>query len=908
MSEINRSAINIGSKSKVENIAGRDLNIQHYYNQFTPEFITPSLSVYEKCNYVIPINAPFLTELILKEKFVVLGGDGYNKLDFARYLAWKLLTHYKENNDTIEIKEWANTGNPQNFASHLQKYRKPTVFLLPQFSPHHTKNNLSGLYRITRDYPHYLIITTDDTLENWKIEKDMKPLFWLPSDSIYDPENLLNILLKRLSDAIQELPGELRINIIEPNGFLIGDLSLQEIAIKLKTPESIDTFVKCLTSLKSPLKDEDIIELLNTSQNDRQAIKRWFFGSLSLREKLITMGLCLFDGFYDDQFFAAMEDLFEKSWRKRNPSIDAFDYCDLDNLSNYFKFIEFQDERKSKKIKSVLVGQQRILLEFAWESHRRQILSALPVMENLVIESVLTGLKKTELYGTDERQNHLREIISETLYNIGLISLDSVKDTFLRLAARKELDIQVVVARAMALRRRDHKNDKELFDTLHSWQFNTSIRQIFANYLDNKNTENEEQEKPLTYIKATIALTVGFAATYDDSNQLDARLIDLLKKLADDTENPFIFSRFCKYTLPLVVRAHAFQLRNTLLDMTYYTWLNEPIGFSLALAYQESPFEVQEILDSWNSKYQPHFSQNSSSNEIYFRDAVMATLAFTYGWLKYNDDIGPLTFDDGFRYLHCLLQKEINLYVRKATIKSIINQIGFNFEKTEAHIKSLFSNMYPDEVEQIVTKLVKKHLEQRSKLDHGDDYFEWDGALYNVWASREQPLSGVEKIIRVWLKDSDNPKTQQVALMFMTTKELVDFQMEEKRFIEKLLIENEEEEIKKIQEEEVSPLPSFDSDDNYSKFVIWFSSRLVSLREKEYTEVIQGLLPEALKQDFSKRPILDFVFEKLKTDPDDEIRKIAEKLDWAISIARKLKLFAFGIILLLVIIGYLILK
>ncbi|MDQ1352476.1 MAG: hypothetical protein QG657_2782, partial [Acidobacteriota bacterium] len=543
MSSNEKLTVSIGNKNKGNISVGGDIKVEINPNKYTPEFFTPPFNDYEESIYIIPISAPSLVEMTMREKFLVLGGDGYDKTGLARYIAWKILIENQNNKNTIEVNEWTNTVNPQNFISELQKKDKSTIFILPDISPHHIRHNLSGLYRVTQDNDHYLIITTDDTLEKWKVEKDAKQLFWLPSDPLYESENLLRVLLKRLTDKFQELPEELRVIELKPNSILMENLPLQEIAIKLKTPESIDTFVKGLTSLKSPIKNEDIRELLDASQNDRLAMKRWFFGSLSARERLITLGLCLFDGFSDDQFFAAMEELFEQSWSKRNPSMEALDYCDLDSLSNYYKFIEFQQEKNTKKVKSVLVNQQKTLLEISWDSHRRQILSALPVMENLVKESVLTGYLNPELYGTKERQSRLREIIGETFCTLGLISMDSIEDTLLRLAAKKELEVQVVVARAMA-QWRDYGHDKELFDTLHSWEFKVTYRQIMASFLDNKETESNEQKNPLVYIKATIALTVGFSATYDSPNQLNDKLIDLFKKLADDTENSFIYSRF----------------------------------------------------------------------------------------------------------------------------------------------------------------------------------------------------------------------------------------------------------------------------------------------------------------------------------------------------------------------------
>jgi len=908
MNEVNRPNIGIGSKSNVENIAGRDLNIKNIYNQYTPEFFSLSLDKYEESAYIIPRQASVLVELVMKEKFLVLAGDGYDKQGLTRYIAWRIFMESRDNEINTEVKQWKNTSNPQNFMAYLQNTQKPTAFIFLEISPHHVRYNLSGLYRVNQDNGHYLIITTDDTIEKWKVEKEIEPFFWQPSYPLYEEETLLRLLFTRFSDTLTEFPEELQGIELKPDSVFLDNLSLRDIALKLETPERIETFVKGLASLKSPVKESDISKFFEESQNDNSAIKRWFFGSLSPREKLITLGLCIFEGLYDDQYFAAMETVFQQSWRNRNPTLDALDYCDLDSLSNYYKLIELSKEDGIRRVESHLAGLRKILLELAWESHRRHILTALPVMEKLVKESVLPDVSCPELFGTQERKNRLREVISETFCTIGLISIDSIKDTMLRLAARKELDVQVVVARTMAQWRYDRDKDSKLFDILHSWQFNTTIREMLGRIVESNETDAKVKNKPLVYIKATIALTVGFAAKYDPPNLLNDRLIDLFEKLVDDTADSFIYSRFVRYTLPLVVRYHARQLRDILKDMVYCIRLNEPIGASLALAYQESPYDVQEILDSWYHSYRIQRSKSISPYGITYREAILATVAYAYGWIQYSEDKGVLAFDDGFKCLQNLLESEINLHVRKAAVSAVIYQINFNFEKTEKHLNFLFSCMYKYEIKRIVDELVEKHLEQREEFDNGYDYFEWKGRIYSVWLNSEQPLTNVEKVIRKWIKDGDNYKTQQVALKFLTSKKLIEFQQEEERIVKTLKIEIIDGQEPGKSSEQPHPAPSFDSDADYSKLTVWFVSWLVTLRDKEYMDVIKGILPEALRQNFSHRHFMGFVLEKLDKDSDKQIRNIVEKLKWALLIARRAKIFVAGFIFLIVIILYLILN
>ena len=76
-------------------------------------------------------------------------------------------------------------------------------------------------------------------------------------------------------------------------------------------------------------------------------IYNWY-KKLTPREQLIAIGLSFFDGLFEDQFFAALEEVVESAWKKRDASLRALDYCDLDvpSLRKFFNFIETTDQRR----------------------------------------------------------------------------------------------------------------------------------------------------------------------------------------------------------------------------------------------------------------------------------------------------------------------------------------------------------------------------------------------------------------------------------------------------------------------------------------------------------------------------------------------------------------------------------
>jgi hypothetical protein len=602
---------------------------------------------------------------------------------------------------------------------------------------------------------------------------------------------------------------------------------------------------------------------------------------LSNREQLIALGLCLFDGFYDDQFFAAMEKLVEQSWHKRDSSLRSLDYCDMDALSSYYRLNPLSQDG-IQKVESHLTEQRQKLMETVWNSHRRQIFAALPLIEKLVKDSVAYSIENQELFGTTKRRRLLREVLGETLCSIGLKPANSIKGTLLegtllKLAAEENLGVQAVVARAMA-QWRFYDQDEKLFNTLKRWQ-NDKIMKMLKSFLDVRYSENSKS--PKIFIKATVVLTVGFAALHDPPNQLKDTLCDLLKQLAEDSSNRFIRIRFAHYTLPLVVRFHAAQLREMLYDMAREPYLNEPIGVSLAIAVQEGSEEAGEIIESWFQRCSDERPRRYSRKEITHREAVMATVAYAYGWIEYdNEKDGLITIDEGFQRLSAILQNEDSPFVRHASIVAIIRQMVFNFEKVENHLKHLFARMHEGERTLLVDELVNVHLQQRAELENEEEYFTWRQGLFPVWINRARPLTTVERVMQKWLKETDSEEAAQIALEFDLSDQLMDFKDQEKTFINQQKEAWEKME-QQNQEKEFLTQPVFRVKKKH-RFTIWLVSWLVAFTQKKYRDKIRWLLPILLKKKDADQDKMKHALKKLYKYSDDEINIISDKLAQAL--------------------------
>jgi hypothetical protein len=889
------------------------------YNVSEAKFFDLPLHDYDYKAQTLPKHAEQLVQKTKKEKFYVLAGDGYDKDELSKYIAWKLIGD--DPAISQEVKVWVNCANLQDFDLYLQKKCTPNIFILRDILPHNIDNNLSRLYKTAQANIHYIILITNIDKEKWKLEGDVKRLFWQPqsTESLYRPQDLLEILLMKLKEVTNILPLGLRNREFKKGDPLMGNLLLTEVVRDLKSPQSIDVFIHRLinfekdsanplnTNKKAIVSLPDLHRLIEDCGDDKRRLRHWYDISLSPREKLIALGLCLFDGFYDEQFFAAMEILIEHSWHKWEPTLKGLDYYDLESLGHYYS-LNSLGQGGIKRVESRHPKMRKQFLETLWNSHRRQIFSTLPVMERLVKDSVLPGLGNRELYGTKQRCQILRDEISETLCCIGLRSETSIKgtrleETLLSLASVENIEVQAVVARAIA-QWRDYGQDEQLFETIQRWQdHKTTILDMIRSFLKDNDAKGQTQDRepPETYIKATVALTVGFAAQYDLPNVMNDKLCHLLKQLATDTTNDFILERFSRYTLPLVVRLHVNQLREMLQQMTEYAHLNIAIGKSLAIAYDTNPLEVVEILDAWVDQYKRNRPTHFSHNELSHPEKILATAAIAYGWMQYKKNTGPLTIDDGFRRLKTMLGKEISQYVRNAAMRAIIMQVVNNFENAADNIKELFAVMHKHEIADFVQQLVWIYLFQRQELNEGDTFFRWDNKKYNVWIYRDQSLTQVEKIINRWLKDSEDEMSRQIAFKFNFSPELNNFRQEEERFVKQKKRKLQDLEEQKEKSKQAYYAPTFESTNESETFFIVLASWLATLKKRENFAIIRSLLPEVIEQNIANRKILDFVLKRMHRNCDDEIKIIAEQLDTALSIRKKKNLIIIFLVAVFII-------
>jgi|JI91814CRNA_FD_contig_121_280229_length_6048_multi_5_in_0_out_0_3 hypothetical protein len=874
-------------------------NTNQYNNLTVPKFSEVNLEEFNQGNFPTPkqeIIDKFIN-IIEKTGLLVLGGSNQSdKASLARYLAWKLKSYRGANQPILE---WERSSEPKTIDLEFQKAKEPTIYILNEVSPQNIGYSLSRIQKAAASNRHYVVATTDTPLVRWKLTEEEKQEFWieldLSSDS-YTEEVLFKELLKKLKEAGESLQQVLRKESVQDDDPVVGTYHLQVVTKQLKTPAQIAYFVQLLDKKveeeKEVVKTTIVVELINkikaNKDDHEQLLKDWYYHSLDYREQLLALGLNFFDGLFDDQFFRGLEEVVKNAWQKRDEKLRAIDYCDLDNLGNFFKLNPpFEvEEAEVRTIESCFPKQRRMLFKLAWNSHRRQILAALETIVELVKLSVANRSFGQELYGTRVRREQLRRVLGEAISDIGWISPIAIQDTLRQLAADREIDVQAVAAYAMARwRDSEYGRDKELFETLHNWQDNDRlISQIKSLLNDQDETQSQE---PQDYIRATIALTVGYAALYDPPNELHPKLYELLQKLSEET-NQLVRDRFGFYTLRMVVPLHFVQLRDMLREMTQHPDLVVAISASLALAYRENPDEVLKTLNSWQKKCLNSIPTRWNAAELTPRETMLATVARTYGLIKYDEGVGTLTINEGFNNLQSIIKQEKHPYVRKVISLAIDTLTNRYFEQVEEQLKTLVANIRYDERKKIVKTLTKVYLKQRENLKGGNAEIEIDNRRYRVWMdSTKRPKTAVEEAMLRWVKDDTNAISQQVA-----TQASVNFvrvlDQEEEKWIE----EQKQPKAQIVPVEVVfQPISSGELQSGFylNQIVTWLATR----NAEYYRPTIRHVLPEAVNQHQSGREAMNFVLNRWLCVRDDQVKTISGLLTRGIWWTERFPLFIF---------------
>lgn len=488
-----------------------------------------------------------LLQILCDNRLLILSEEPQATLQtLAYHLAFKL----NRINSSLSIREWQKDPEQIDFKFFFPLQEKisrapdNTIFILPEVSQDLLIDQfLTELIPSLAQRQQYLILTTTTSRNILDQNKTITRLWSEPEKTIYNAKYLSAELEQKLKDTEKRLPERLLIRLKEGQPEL--GYSLKKIAIQLKQPVYMDAFVERLCNDNELVTKEYIQGLIQNcrAERDEDRIRYLYYHLPQRRDQLLVVGLCIFGGVTETQFFQLLERVIKSNWQYAFAEIEILDYYHLHHLRLFFRYDE-QDAKQYSVERNILpryTNQWWHLLLIIWESHRNHLRKIFPELAAIVIDSV-TGHRND--YGNVQQRQRLRDSIGNLFSNVGRISLPSIEDTLLDLASYRSPSIQAVVAGAVA--RWYDKNEKidareQLFNLIHCW--------LSIDWGKESNWKSNQRE--LTYIRLTVARTLNQIldkVTGSLPDPLPNLLLDLLDN--NDKVLRFFYSNISRKIFP----------------------------------------------------------------------------------------------------------------------------------------------------------------------------------------------------------------------------------------------------------------------------------------------------------------------------------------------------------------------
>jgi hypothetical protein len=816
----------------------------------------------------LPIAATLAGQL-LDQKLLVLGGDYDDKPTVARQVA-RMAAETAGAGGARPILQWRRGSDLHGLRRGLQQQARPAVVLLIGVAPHEVGRSLSAVYLKALERNHLVVATTDQTRASWRLSTAEEG-FWRTLDpaALFDESTLAGLLGGGLAGIA--LPAGAFVEGRLFSDSTLAGISLGEIARLVRTPAKVAVFLQQVgaAAAQGELTEPAVRAMASAATSEEGHLARWFHG-LSSHAQLLSVGLTLFDGLAEDQCFAALERWVGALRNDRNPAVRAFDYADLDELEDFFAFEPAAEG--ARKLAGRRPNQRKNLIRVAWGTHRRHLLGALPLLTELATRTEEGNQTDWELFRSDERRRQVRRAIVQTLTDLGTLSRDGVEHALLLLAGDEDPEVQAVAADAMAGWRGDG-GEAQLFELLARWQ--QDARVLGKMEARRKLLGDKDEEGGYAYVRTTVAMAVGFAAEYDAPNQLTPELVALVEQLAAD-DNKLVRARFKRYTLMPVVAQHLGQLRSALRGMMGDRDLLWAIGAALAHAYGTVPKEVVSTVEAWHAEGEASRPATFHPGRITERDALVMTLAYTYGEMSYEDG-GPIDAELGFRRLQEILTRESHPAIRAAVATAITRQAEKRFTAAEPLLQRLMSDLKAAEREKLVGILTDVYRDQRAALQGGTGRLKIGRRTYPVWLDSGRPLTPVEGAMVRWARNPAYPAAQAVAVRASVRFVRAVDEAEAKHIESVRRRRSEQASLDAAAHVSTAPMqPGVSSPGWYTGTLVpWLATR----GAPEYAPIIRGLLPEALAQNATSPVSVQFVLDRWRRLIGDAApRTIAERL------------------------------
>jgi hypothetical protein len=736
---------------QANNIAGGDVIIEENHYETKNGFADINLLPYSDEFYVVPQFAERIVQQLRSNHLLLITGSyGFDKETFVRHVSYRLSTTMMN----LKAKEWnAPTDSINDLAKTILEEETPCIFIVNRIGPKDVEFDLDKIKRNATLKSHFILFTSDLTIASWRQPDHILHKHWfeIPDRDLYSKEILQRILIDQFNANSSQISFETTFSSLDNTTALTAKHTIANLSNAFNTPEQIIFFTEMLCMEKVKLSAEKLDALLARFHDNKESMIAKWFRNLDEKEKLLTLGASLFEGLYEDQFFNVMQKVTQDFWHFKNPALLALDYGDLDFAMNFFKFEEYNSS--VSVFKGKFPNQRTDIIRAAWNTHRRHIITSLSVLVEVGNDSGSGGSMNSGIHSSKERGMALRSMIAELFSDIAMISIQLVEERLLEFAVTADLTLQRVTAKALA-RWRLYGKENLLFETLERWHKDQRIKSKITNLQQNKNTSSD---RAMSNIGATILLTIGYAAEYDNANNLQPAIIERLTDMASE-RNTVLNHRLGK-VLATLVGKHYQQLKDELPDQfMIYTELEKYIVDGICRAYENDPDAIKQLLSYWFNKcLKDEWAEQKKDKTLIHILKIYQNLSYT----GINDVITP---EYVWELLQLLYTKELKRSVRNVLVETIGLFVTLDPEYALDQLEKLYTYTELYQREALFSGFVKVYVDQRENLEGADYIIELNGQTYPDFSNKSRPLTAIEKMLYKWL-NSDNTFAQQISLL-----------------------------------------------------------------------------------------------------------------------------------------------
>lgn len=626
------------------------------------------------------------------------------------------------------------------------------------------------------------------------------------------------------------------------------------------------------------LTDDILEEMLDTVLSMDRDFGKWFSG-LDPQSKYFLVGITLLSGLYENQLFAALEELVENDWRIREPMLAAFDYEQLKILMDYAVVVI-----RTGEIENKITVRRKLLkhvFEECWRNEQRLIINSIQGLLNLVknitrlqgsqsydnpvfdiseqdiekliqlkvpayiirhlrpivsekfsrsndlinrikgeignqsfrlfekelnvvfdfdgrfidddeFREIFRTSKKSQLYGSADKQALLRQVIGSTIRTIAYQSLPIAEQALFYFASTEITEMHILAAKSLAQWKKKEndlqknaKYEQQLLAILRRWH--KSPEQVFDYFGVGVSSDKKAIiEEGRVFVHATIVAAIGYASSYDIPNKCCSKLLDMLRSFFPAT-NEKIANYLNGITVPILIKFHLKQLHENrfLYNLMENVDSAKCIAFELSLTYLKNPELFKDIVSSIYEGCDEHEMQHQYNQHALqrverqrktiltqqrlkavwpdlLRRRLLAVLIATYGLIRFMKGRERPSAEEILLELAVIYDAENKQpEIIEAVLDAIREQIKLQFYEIAREIRSTLPLLEFKDVVLLLPGFIPRYKKERLLIESQlkrdrDDYIEsleidipFDDSKFDS----ERYATGIEDVIFDWIFD-----------------------------------------------------------------------------------------------------------------------------------------------------------